>query len=67
MRYNENLRKIREELNLTQKDFAERIGYNFRTVSNWELGFRVPSIFVIKKISKEFSISLDDLFDFDEE
>ena len=65
MRYNENLKRIREELNLTQKEFGEKLGFNFRTISNWEIGLRVPSIFVFKKISVIFNIPLDDLYDFD--
>lgn len=52
MKYNEILRKIREELHLSQKEFAKVLGYNFRTVSNWELGKRVPSIFIYQKINK---------------
>ncbi len=61
-----NIKRIREELNLTQKEFGEQLGYNHRTISNWELGLRVPSIFVLKKINKIFNISYEDLFDFDD-
>ncbi|MCI7002785.1 MAG: helix-turn-helix domain-containing protein [Clostridia bacterium] len=67
MKYNENLKKIRNELGLSQKEFAKVLGYNYRSISNWETGVRLPSIFVFQRIRKRFKIDLEDLFDFDEE
>ena len=65
MKYSENLKRIRNELKLTQKEFGEKLGYNFRTISNWELGLRVPSIFVYKQINAIFNVAYEDLFDFE--
>lgn len=67
MKFYENIKRIREELNLTQKEFGEKLGYNYRTISNWELGLRVPSIFVLKKINKIFNVTYDEIFDFNNE
>lgn len=66
-KFGENLKEIRLELGLTQKEFGNRVGFDARTICNWEKSRNTPTIYVVKKISKEFNISLDDLFDFDEE
>lgn len=38
-----NVRRIRKELEMTQKSFAEYFGVNLRTIQDWEQGRRVPS------------------------
>ncbi|MEI2802540.1 MAG: helix-turn-helix domain-containing protein [Trichococcus flocculiformis] len=38
-----NVRRIREKLEMSQRDFAEYFGVNLRTVQEWEQGRRVPS------------------------
>lgn len=65
--FGSNLKEIRTDLGLTQKIFGEKIGFDSRTICNWEKSRNTPTIYVVKRISKVFSISLDDLFDFDEE
>ncbi len=35
--------KIREQLNLTQTELAEKLGVSLRTVQNWEAGKKIPS------------------------
>ncbi|MBD1874063.1 helix-turn-helix transcriptional regulator [Nodosilinea sp. FACHB-131] len=37
------LRKLREEMGMSQEDFARRIGTSARTISRWETGDSVPS------------------------
>ena len=39
---NIDVKKIREELNLTQQAFANRLGIDRRTVVNWERGNKIP-------------------------
>lgn len=63
----DNLKNIREQLGLTQKEFAEKLGFNFRSVSNWETGKCYPSLVTIQKIHKLFKVDYEDLFDFSEE
>jgi putative transcriptional regulator len=38
-----NVRRIRENLSMTQKDFAAHFGFPLRTVQEWEQGRIMPS------------------------
>ena len=38
-----DVRKIRQSLNLTQIQFAERFGFNLSTLRCWEQNNRIPS------------------------
>ena len=37
------LKKLREEMGMSQEEFARRIGTSARTISRWETGESVPS------------------------
>ena len=37
------LKKLREELGMSQEEFARQIGTSARTISRWETGENVPS------------------------
>jgi putative transcriptional regulator len=37
-----DVREIREQLNLSRKEFAESFGFSPRTLQHWEQGDRVP-------------------------
>ncbi len=54
----EAIRIIREWTNLTQKEFAKRIGKSKRTVEQYEAGTVNYGVEVLKKISKEFDIDI---------
>lgn len=58
---NESLKNIRLDNNLTQDDFAEKLGVTRQTVSSWENGKSYPVIENIIKISEIFNISLDNM------
>lgn len=53
----ERIKKIRKMLDLTQQEFAERIGSSQNVLANYELGRRNPSNSVINNICKTFSIN----------
>lgn len=57
------IKKIRQENNLTQKDLAEKYNVTYQAVSKWENGKNMPDIALIKQISNDFNISIDDMFD----
>lgn len=53
----ERLKKLRRELDLTQTEFAERIGSVQNTITGYESGRRNPSNPVIASICKEFNVN----------
>lgn len=53
----DRLRKVRKELDLTQQEFAERIGSSQNVLANYEIGRRNPSNSVINNICKTFNIN----------
>ena len=55
------IRKIRQENNLTQKELADRLGVTYQAVSKWENGKNAPDIAILKKISDEFHVNMDEL------
>lgn len=57
------IKDIRKKNNLTQKQLADKYGVTFQAVSKWENGKNMPDISLIKEISKDFNVSLDDMFD----
>ena len=54
----EAIRIIREWTNLTQKDFAKRIGKSKRTIEQYEAGTVNYGVEVLKTIAKEFDIDI---------
>ena len=55
------IKKIRTEQNLTQKDLADRLGVTYQAVSKWENGKNVPDIAILKKITEEFNVNIDEI------
>lgn len=59
MEFKERLVKLRKELNLTQEDFAQKIGYTRTAISAWEIGRNEPSNSDTVKIADFFGVSTD--------
>ncbi len=55
----ERLKKLRKELDLTQQEFADRIGMKRNTIANYESKRNKPSTAVISLICREFSVNED--------
>lgn len=53
---NERIRKLRKHLDLTQREFADRIGVKQNTVAQYEMGRNVPIDSVISLICREFNV-----------
>ena len=53
--------KKRKEKNLTQIQFAEKLGVSDRSVSNWENGKNMPDMSLFPIISKVLNITINDL------
>ena len=61
--FGNNIRLIRQENKLTQKQFGEKLGFSARTVSDWEYGNTEPDMKTIKKMVKIFDLSYEDIFE----
>jgi len=55
------IKQIRLENNLTQKDLADKLGVTYQAVSKWENGKNVPDIGIMKQISEEFNVNIDEI------
>ena len=58
MDFGERLQKLRSDLNLTQKELAEKLNIKQQAISSYEQGTTKPKNEVIIKISKLFNISI---------
>jgi len=61
MNIGENIKKIREEKGLLQKQVAASVGVHPSNYSKIEKGEREPSIEVLDKIAKLFGLSVDQI------
>ncbi|SFT53119.1 putative transcriptional regulator [Algoriphagus locisalis] len=52
--------------NLTQQDLAEKVSVSRQTINSIEAGKYVPSTVLALKISKVFSVSLEEIFQLEE-
>ncbi len=57
------IKSLRKKNHLTQKEFADKYGVTYQAVSKWENGINLPDISLIRQISKDFNIPLEDIFD----
>lgn len=57
------IKEIRIKNNLTQKEFAEKLGVTFQAVSKWENGKNIPDIALLKEISKIFNVNIDEILE----
>ncbi|MBD2519173.1 helix-turn-helix transcriptional regulator [Nostoc sp. FACHB-973] len=46
------IRELRHQLNVSQKQFAARLGVSFKTVNRWENGHTLPSPLALKLIEE---------------
>ncbi len=53
----DRIKKIRKNNNLTQQEFAKKIGTSQNVLANWENGRRNPSASAVNNICKTFNIT----------
>ena len=61
MSLNENIKKMRLALGISQVELAKRLGVTKQCVSNWENDNILPSVDMLIKIAQFFSVSTDEL------
>lgn len=59
--FGENLKSIRKANNLSQKDFALKMGTSQQRVSEWECDKVEPTLYNILRITKVLETTFDDL------
>lgn len=57
------IKSLRKENNLTQKELADKYGVTYQAVSKWENGKNIPDIAILKEMSKDFNINIDELLE----
>ena len=60
------IKDIRISNNLTQADLANKYNVTYQAVSKWENGKNIPDISILKQMSKDFNIDINDLLDGEE-
>jgi transcriptional regulator with XRE-family HTH domain len=58
----ENLRKLREERGLSQKQLGDQMFVNHSTIARWENGSRLPDASMIFRLSKCLGVGTNTLF-----
>lgn len=53
------IRALRDELGLTQKELAEKVGVHPAQLARYELGISTPSLSVLVKLAKYCEVSID--------
>lgn len=61
MALSDNIKKLREEKNLTQQQLADKLYVSRQTVCRWEKGSRCPDLITAKKLALELDVSMDEL------
>lgn len=59
MTISESLKRFRQELKLSQRQLAEKIGVPYQSYQTYEYGSSVPSANVIIKLAQAFDVSAD--------
>lgn len=54
---NERIKKLRRTLDLTQQEFADRLGIKRGGISNYEIGRNEPADSVVSLICREFNVN----------
>lgn len=57
----DNIKKLRTEKNLTQKDLANKLHVTSQAVSRWEKGEVEPSVSTIGEMAKIFEVTVDEI------
>ena len=64
MNIGNKIRELRKQRGITQEQLAESIGISFQAVSKWENNIALPDITLVPVLASYFSVSMDELFDF---
>ena len=57
--FSKRLRELRESLNMTQREFADYVGFTQATLSAYENSLKIPSLDIVMRIASKCKISID--------
>ncbi|MBO7157717.1 MAG: helix-turn-helix transcriptional regulator [Clostridia bacterium] len=57
-----NIRKLRIQRSMTQREVANSLSVTVQAVSKWEQGRSYPDLLLLLPIANMFSVTLDELF-----
>ena len=64
--FNERLKKLRKQKDITEEQLAEYMGVSPQTVSRWETGVTCPDISALPSLAQLFNITVDELLGMNE-
>ncbi len=62
IKIHENIKLIRIEKNISQKDLAKKLDIPYQTYNNYERGSRTPSPETLLKIAQGLDVSISKIF-----
>lgn len=57
-----NLKRLRLEKKLTQRQVADTFGISMQSISHWECGDSLPDIMLLPEIARLYGVTVDDLY-----
>jgi len=57
------IKELRKKNNLTQRDLANKYNVTYQAVSKWERGLNMPDISLLREMSKDFNVNIEDILD----
>ncbi len=57
------IKEIRTSNHMTQQQFADKYNVTYQAVSKWENGKNIPDIALIKQISNDFNVDINDILE----
>ncbi|PFG03234.1 MULTISPECIES: helix-turn-helix transcriptional regulator [unclassified Bacillus (in: firmicutes)] len=67
MMLNNRIRELRARFRFTQQELASKVGVTRQTIAAVEKGEYVPSLLLAMKICREFDMSMEEVFQLQEE
>ncbi len=58
--------RLRKGKNITQQQLGDKIGVSFKTISKWENGRGMPELSLLKPLSDELGVTIDELLNGEE-
>ncbi len=60
-----NITELRKQMNLTQAELADKMGYTDKAISKWERGESIPDVLTLKTLADTFGVTLNYLTEAD--